>query len=308
MSLLSILKPKGKTGFGSSSTAEDVSQGIDLKGKTYLLTGSNSGIGKETLRVLCLRGAKVVALARTKEKALEVIKEVGNAESVGIACELSDPKSISDAILEIQKGKWQFDGIIANAGIMALPKLEKGHGYELQFFTNHIGHFYLVTRILGQLKDDGRVVILSSSAHSMAPKATIEFDNLDGSKSYTAWKAYGQSKMANLLFAKELHKRFQGTKKTAFAVHPGVISTNLGRHMPKIASVVFALIEPLFLKSIPEGAATQVFCAVHPKALEFSGCFMADSNPKSPRSDAENMETAKKLWDVSEEILKKIGV
>ena len=197
----------------------------------------------------------------------------------------------------------KLDAILCNAGIMALPKLEKSHGYELQFFTNHIGHFVLVTGLLGQLTEDGRVVMLSSAAHGAAPKGGIDFDNLDGAHGYSAWSAYGQSKFANLLFAEELQRRFAGTRHTAYAVHPGVIATNLTRSMPLVARVVWAALAPLVLKTVGQGAATGVFAAVHPKALAFAGQYLADCNAKRPRKDALDAALAGRLWAVSEKIV-----
>jgi WW domain-containing oxidoreductase len=140
-------------------------------------------------------------------------------------------------------------------------------------------------------------------AHAQAPKGGIQFDNLDGARGYNAWGAYGQSKFANLLFAKELQRRFAGTKKTAYAVHPGVIHTNLARSMGGVVQMVMAVAGPLFLKTIPQGAATEVFAAVHPKALALAGQYLADCNAGTPRKDAEDAELARKLWKVSEQIV-----
>ena len=129
----------------------------------------------------------------------------------------------------------------------------------------------LVTGLLDQLKDQGRVVMLSSSAHRQAPKVGIELDNLDGAKHYSPWSAYGQSKLANLLFSKELARRFAGSRRTANAVHPGVIRTNLQRHMNPILSVAMALSGPLVLKTVAEGAATQTYVATNPGLAGVSG-------------------------------------
>ncbi len=305
MSLYEMFKSKGPSGFGYGSTAEQVTQGLNLEGKTYLVTGCNSGLGEETLRVLSLRGARVVGTARTVEKAKAACDAV-KGPTVPVACELSDPKSVRACVETLKRDNVKLDGIICNAGIMALPKLEQAFGYELQFFTNHIGHFMLVTGLLGQLTDTGRVVMLSSSAHSMAPKEGIQFDNLSGAKGYNDWANYGQSKLANLLFAKELARRFAGTKKTANAVHPGVIRTNLGRHMNPVANFVFGLVGPLVLKNVPQGAATQVFVATHPSVESVTGEYFADSNVAKPRRDANDEAMAKKLWDVSEKIVAEV--
>ncbi len=302
MSLIQYFKAKGPSGFGYGSTAEEVTQGLDLTGKTYLVTGCNSGLGYETMRVLSLRGAKVIGTARTLEKAKEACLSVSPA-NIGIACELSEPKLVRDAVAEIKKLGLNLDGIIANAGIMALPKLVKKHGLDLQFLTNHVGHFILVTGLLELLTEAGRVVMLSSSAHTMAPKGGIQFDNLSGDKGYSAWGNYGQSKISNLLFAKELAKRFQGTKKVANAVHPGVIRTNLGRHMNPIGNVIFGMIGPIFLKSIPQGAATQVYVATNAATAAVNGEYFADVNVANPRSDAKDPLLAKRLYEVSEQLV-----
>lgn len=306
MSLISILTPKGKNGFGYGSTAEEVTEGLSLQGKTFLVTGCNSGLGKETIRVLSLRGANIIGTARTKQKAEEAGKEVVKGEFTGLSCELSQPDNIRECIFQIKSQKITLDGIICNAGIMALPKLETAFGYELQFFTNHIGHFILVTGLLDTISSNGRVIVVSSSAHNMAPKGGIEFDNLDGKNGYTPWTAYGQSKFCNVLFAKELAERFKGTSKLAFSLHPGVIQTNLSRHMPSIAQIGFSFLGPIFLKSIQEGAATQCYLATSQNIASDSGNFFADCNPKKTRRDAENIQTAKKLWEISEEIITKV--
>ena len=163
MSLVSIFKGKGPSGFGYGSSAEDVTAGLDLRGQTILLTGCNSGIGKETLRVLALRGAHVIAAARNEEKARAACADVGG-ETTPVACELSEPSSVRACAARVKALGRPLNAIICNAGIMALPKLTLERGYELQFFTNHMGHFILVTSLLDQLADDGRVVMLSSDA------------------------------------------------------------------------------------------------------------------------------------------------
>jgi NAD(P)-dependent dehydrogenase (short-subunit alcohol dehydrogenase family) len=306
MSLYGIIRARGKTGFGYSSTAEEVTEALDLKGKTILVTGCNSGLGFETMRVLCKRGAHVIATARTLERAAEATQLV-NGKTTPLACELSDPYSIRSCIEEIRSKGISLDVIIANAGIMALPTLQVKHGFELQFFTNHMGHFMLVTGLLDLLTDFGRVVILSSDAHKAAPKRGIEFDNLDGKLGYSPWTAYGQSKLANLLFAKELARRFKGTHKTANALHPGVIRTNLGRSMnPFLINVLLKIVDPLFLKSIPEGAATQCFAAAHPASAGINGQYLADCNIATPSLLAQDADLAKKLWEHSENLAKQL--
>ncbi len=301
MSLYHLFRTRGPNGFGYGTTAEQVTDGLSLAGETMLVTGCNSGLGLQTMRVLALRGAQVVGTARTIEKAREACASV-TGQTVPLACELSDPGSVRDCVASVVAAGIRLDAVVCNAGIMGLPKLQRVHGYESQFFTNHIGHFILVTGLLGQLTEAGRVVMLSSTAHTRAKQGGIEFDNLDGSKGYEPWRFYGQSKFANLLFAKELARRLAGTRRTANAVHPGVIRTNLIRHNP-ILNIAAAVFSPLFLKSVAQGAATQVYVATNPRLANVSGEYFADCDVATPRADALSEATAKQLWEVSEQIV-----
>jgi len=305
MSLSAMFKGKGASGFGYGSTAEDVTQGLDLSGRTILLTGCNSGIGRETLRVLAKRGAHVIAAARTVEKAQAACDEVGG-ETTPVACELSEPVSVQACAAEVSELGLPLSAIICNAGIMALPTLNQKHGYELQFFTNHIGHFILVTSLLDSLTDTGRVVMVSSEAHHRAPSEGIQFDNLSGEREYGPWSSYGQSKLANLLFANQLAKRLEGTGKTANSLHPGVIHTNLTRSMNPIVRGALAIAGPLVLKSIPEGAATQCYLAVHPSVEGVAGKYFSDSNVGRSSRHGRDEKMAAKLWDASEQIVAEV--
>ncbi len=301
MSLYAMLKRPGPSGFGYGSTAEDVVAGVDLSGKTFLLTGCSSGLGLETLRVLTSRGAHVIATARSREKAAKACASV-SGQSTPIPCELADPASVLACVAEVKALGVVLDGIIANAGIMALPKLQQACGYELQFFTNHMGHFSLVTGLVDSLATNGRVVMLSSDAHRMAPSVGIELDNLSGERGYSGWRAYGQSKLANLLFAKALARRFEGSERVACAVHPGVIQTQLGRHMGAFLNAFYGLGTLVAFKNVPQGAATQVWAAAHPDAAEMSGKYLSDVNAARCRKIADDTDLQDRLWQRSEEI------
>jgi WW domain-containing oxidoreductase len=306
MSLVSlVLGRRGKSGFGYASTAEEVTDGLDLRGKTILITGVNSGLGEESARVLAKRGARIVGAARDLGKATQAVKHLG-ADAVPVACELSEPSSVRAAVETLKKQGITFDVLLCNAGIMALPKREILHGQELQFLTNHIGHFILVTGLLDQLSKTGRVVMLSSSAHQMAPSGGIQFDDVTFEKNYKPWTAYGQSKLANLLFARSLAKRFAGTEKTANAVHPGVIATNLGRHMGVMARVGFPLANAIALKNVHEGSATQCYVATHPTLAKVSGEYFADCNVAKSTAYGKDDALAERLWTLTEETLRKI--
>jgi NAD(P)-dependent dehydrogenase (short-subunit alcohol dehydrogenase family) len=299
-----MLKQPGPSGFGYGSTAEDVVRELDLSGKTILLTGCNSGIGEAALQALLGRGARVVATARTADKASAAGK--GSDRVIPVACELSEPSSVRAAVATVRERAPELDVIICNAGIMALPKLNLKHGLELQFLTNHVGHFMLVTGLLDRLAPNGRVVMLSSDAHRAAPKVGIDFDNLDGSKRYSGWAAYGRSKLANLLFAKSLAKRFRGSARVANAVHPGVIHTPLSRHMNPLVEIAYAIANPIALKSVGEGAATEVWAAVHPGGASLSGEYLADCNVARPRRLAEDDALAERLWAETEKLVARL--
>lgn len=301
MSIVSKLRGRGPSGFGYGTTAEEVSSGLDLSGKRYLVTGATAGLGAETLRVLILRGARVLGVGRSSESAHAACKALGpNARPV--ACELSEPTSVRALTTMLRQEGEPLDGIICNAGIMALPQLITKHGIELQFLTNHLGHFLLVEELLPLLAPGGRVVVLSSDAHRASPRGGIDFDNLDGRRGYQAWMFYGQSKVANLLFAKALAKRLDGGR-TANAVHPGVIMTKLQRSLPGVFSGAMALAEPIFFKSIPQGAATTVYAATHPSLTSVTGEYLADCNLARPRRVAQDPELAERLWRFGEQFV-----
>ncbi len=295
MSLYAKLQRPGPSGFGYGSTAEDVTAGIRLDGKAVLVTGCSSGLGRETLRVLALRGATVLGTARTVEGARAACDAVGAGRAEPFACELSDPASVRACAREVARRAPPLDAIVCNAGIMALPRRATAFGVELQLFTNHVGHFLLVTALLPRLADDGRVVVVSSDAHQRAPREGIRFDDLAGERHYSPWTHYGQSKLANILFTKALARRLVGTRRTANTLHPGVIQTNLGRHMPALARGAMSLAAPIFLKSIPQGAATQVWAAVFPGLGSINGAYLADCNVATPRADADDPALARRL-------------
>lgn len=283
--------------FGAESTAEEVTAGLDLSGRTWLVTGCNSGLGYETSRVISLRGGRVVGLARTEVKAAEALASIGG-DHVPVACELSDLASVRAAVATVRELP-ELDGLIANAGIMALPDLQQVAGYERQFFTNHVGHFVLVTGLLDRLKKAGRVVMLSSGAHFYA-KRGLELDNLSGEVDYDPWRMYGRSKLANILFARSLAKRFEGTARTANAVHPGVIETNLGRHVPDREDMYERMKN--MLKTVSQGAATQCYVALHPATAKLTGTYFSDCAMAKTIPEGRDDDLAQALWEVSERI------
>lgn len=293
--------------FGSDSTADEVTAGIDLAGKTALVTGATSGLGLETARVLALRGATVIASGRTLEKSREACIQIGG-DTRPLALELSQLESVAaagDAVREIAPA---LDILICNAGIMALPRLEQVDGIERQFFVNHLGHYLLVRHLYDAVRaaPQGRVVMVSSLGYRWASDAGIEFDNLSGERDYEPNRMYGQSKLANALLALELARRFAGSQATANAVHPGIINTNLGRHFPRWKRMLGSLIGWTFMKSVEEGAATTCYVATAPALATTSGLYFENCNPVVPQAGKhmDDAAMARRLWDVSADLVR----
>jgi WW domain-containing oxidoreductase len=285
------------------ATAEEVTRGIDLNGKTILITGCNSGLGFETMRVLAGRGATIIGAARTKKKAREAGAKVhGNV--IPVACELSDLDNVAACTDEIRAMNKPIDALICNAGIMALPELQQKYGLEMQFLTNHLGHFVLVKRLLDQVKEApaGRIVMVSSLGHHTTVAGGINFDNLSGEKRYVPFMFYGQSKLANLLMSNELARRLQGSRATSNAIHPGIIKTALGRNIGSLRMALTGLLSWPVSRSVEQGAATQCYVATSPALEKVSGYYFADCNPARMSAHAQDPEMAARLWEVSEKL------
>ena len=294
--------------FDKHSTADAVTAGLDLGARTALVTGATSGIGLETARVLALRGAHVLVAGRTLDKARAACAAI-DGRATPLACELGDFDGVAECAARVNQLGVPLDMLICNAGIMAPPRLELVRGLEKQFVVNHLGHFLLVQRLLGavQAARAGRVVMVSSSAHKFAPPGGIAFNNLTGDKGYEPRVAYGQSKLANALVARELARRLAGSPVTANAVHPGLIVTNIIRHLPRWQRVLVPAIAPLVrsrVKTIPEGAATTCYVAAHPDTAGVTGRYFADSALATPEKVMEDDGLAARLWLESEKLLR----
>ncbi len=307
------------SGFNETSTATEVLSGIDLNGKVAIVTGGHSGIGLETTKALSGAGAKVIVGARDLATAGSALSEIKNVSV--IALDLSEPLSVNTFANEYRKSFGTLDLLINNAGIMATPLLRNSLGYEMQFATNHLGHFQLTKNLWNELRAaHGRVVSLSSLGHRFSG---IRFEDPNFiTHTYNKWIAYGQSKTANSLFAVHLDKIGEPFNVRAFAVHPGrIISTDLSRYMSAEEKATTAnatpsdsQFVPSFVKSIPQGAATTVWCATSPQLNDQGGVYCADCNI-SPKVDDESPQTngvrrwaidpelAKKLWTLSEELI-----
>ena len=286
--------------FGRDSTAEEVTAGLDLTGLTAVVTGCNSGIGFETMRVLALRGAHVIGTARTAAKGREACEKVSGKGGSGrsgratpVALELADFPSVVVCAERIRALTSRIDMLILNAGVV-YGDLRQVYGMERQFVVNHLGHFLLTQRVLDLVKaaPQGRVVTVGSGNHRDAPPGGIQFDDLSG----RGWfrRGYAHSKLANGLFSLELAKRLRGTRATSNCLTPGSVLTNIRRHTPGSA--------PAQLKSPGQGAATQCYVATNPALAKVSGEYFRDCNPADQSDQQRDPVMAAKLWAVSTQL------
>ncbi|KAK1283747.1 hypothetical protein QJS10_CPB21g00418 [Acorus calamus] len=302
---------KGPSGFSYSSTAEDVTHGIDGTGLTAIVTGASAGIGVETARVLALRGVHVILGVRntsTGEKVKEmIIKEASSSKIDVMGLDLGSKASIRKFASEFNSLSLPLNILINNAGIMGTPFTLSQDGIELQFATNHIGHFLLTNLLLENMKNaahksniEGRIVNVSSDAHALSYHGGIRFDNINDKSGYNTIFAYGQSKLANILHANELSRRLREEEVsiTANSLHPGAIVTNILRHHSFLNGIVTNL-GKFILKNVQQGAATTCYVALHPQVRGVSGKFFINSNEATPSSQARDVDLAKKLWDFS---------
>ncbi len=292
--------------FGAKSTAEEVTLGLDLEGKTAVVTGCNSGLGYETMRVLAMRGAHVIGTGRNLEKARKACSSV-SGKTTPVALELSEFDSIIECSDTVTKLGYPIDILVCNAGINTFGDLELVNGVERIFAVNHLGHFILVNRLMPMLKkaNDSRIVHVSSkSAYVQAPKVGIDFDNLRGEGEFDYWEAYGRSKLANALFSIELASRLRGSNVTSNALHPGLVQTNIARNAPVFLRKAFDWFGNLIAKTPEQGAATQVYVATNPSLNQVSGAFFEDCNVVNVIGDhfLFDKPMAEQLWLTSEQM------
>jgi WW domain-containing oxidoreductase len=290
--------------FGPQSTAADVLAGLDLSGRTIVVTGCNSGIGFETFRALTAHGAHVIALARTLAAARDACQRAGGS-STPVACDLADLDSVIAAIHAVLGLGRSLDTIVASAGIMGAKELQVRDGVELQFLVNHVGHFALINGLIDRVPNQtGRIVIVSSSASiQQAPKQGILFDNLDGHRFYKRFSFYGQSKLACALFAKELSRRLAARGIAVNSLHPGAVGgTGLNRSLGFPFTAILRIASH-FMKSVPQGAATQTLLAASPLVEGISGEYWVDCQIGNGSPFLNDRLTAEQLWTVSEKIV-----
>ncbi|KAM3593616.1 uncharacterized protein V6R79_017240 [Siganus canaliculatus] len=238
---------------------------------------------------------------RDMKKAEEAVKEIiaksGSGKVVCMKLDLSDTKSIREFAEAINKGEPQLNILINNAGVMVCPYGKTADGFEMQIGVNHFGHFLLTYLLLDLIKRSApaRIVTVSSLAHTYG---SINLNDINSEKSYSKNGAYGQSKLANVLFSRALAKRLEGTGVTTYVLHPGVVQTDLWRHLNGPQQVIIKMARP-FTKTSVQGAQTTIYCAVEPSLEHETGRYYSDCAPKKPSSKARNDELGQKLWELS---------
>ncbi|XP_050514588.1 retinol dehydrogenase 11 isoform X1 [Diabrotica virgifera virgifera] len=286
-----------------------------LNGKTALITGANSGIGKTTAKDFYIRGARVILACRDIEKAKTTIctiqQQCESKENLGeleaVELDLSSLQSVRECAKAILEKEKQINILINNAGVMMCPFSRTEDGYETQFATNHLGHFLLTLLLLPRIikSAPARIINVSSSAHSFTP---IDFSDINWEKrTYSPMGAYSQSKLSNILFTKELATRLKENNiqgVNIYSLHPGVIRTNLGRHVSKKIYFpglhwLWRNVAPYIIKNPEQGAQTQIYCAVDEKCANETGLYYSNCKVIEPSADAKNEQFAKQLWEIS---------
>jgi NAD(P)-dependent dehydrogenase (short-subunit alcohol dehydrogenase family) len=308
----------------------------DLTGKVAVITGANSGIGLVTATQLAKQGATVVIACRNAAKGAEAVKKASSGENIIVcmALDLSSLESVRAFAAEFQGKHSRLDFLVLNAGVMACPKSLTKDGFEMQFGTNHLGHFLLANLLLPTLKKTApsRVVTLSSCAHDKMmsnPPGTISFDDPNWeTRKYAEWPAYSQSKLANILFARELAKRCEGTGVTSYSLHPGFVQSNLTRHFAGggagkyiFDSLAMSRVSGLGMIPVWEGTQMSLSLILTPAEKLENGAYFAQKNSPgdykggSPTADTpatifleEAMdadgEIGRKLWEMSAKLVK----
>ncbi|KAI3841803.1 hypothetical protein MKX03_029647 [Papaver bracteatum] len=313
----------GSSGFNSSSTAEQVTDGIDATGLTDIVTGATSGLGTEIARVLALRGVKVIIPSRHLENGLKIkemiLQENPKAKLDVMEMDLTSIESITSFAQSFISSKQPLNILINNAGIFACPFQLSKDGIELHFATNHLCHFLLTKLLMDELKTtaketdiEGRIVNVSSTAHYYSKEdSLLDLEIINNPTKYQKYDAYCRSKLANVLHANELARVLQAEEAnvTANSLHPGIIATNIFRFLNfrGIMWHVLAVIWKPFTKNICQGASTTCYLAFHPNLIGVTGKYFSDCKETLASPQAQEKDLGKKLWDLSTNVLNNLN-
>ncbi|MEC0248117.1 SDR family oxidoreductase [Paenibacillus chitinolyticus] len=273
-----------------------------MKHKIMMVTGANSGMGLATTIALARQGAKVVMLCRSEERGQSALREAiaasGSREIELMQCDLGSLRSIRSFAADFKSRYDHLDVLINNAGVVSLKRETTSDGFEVMMGVNHLGHFLLTNLLLGPLKraEQGRIVVVSSGAHKIGK---IRWEDPYLTKGYTVWTGYAQSKLANILFAKELAARLKGTAVTVNALHPGAVGTQIGvDRNTGFGKSVIAMLRPFFLTPA-QGAETAVYLAVSDNVSCATGEYFYRKKIAPVSARAKDKELAAKFWDWS---------
>ncbi|XP_032222184.1 retinol dehydrogenase 11 [Nematostella vectensis] len=284
---------------------------IRLDGKTVVVTGANTGIGKETALDLAARGARVIMACRNLDKGKAALREIqertGSQKVVLEYLDLASLRSVREFAKRVTEKESRLDVLINNAGVMWCPFSRTEDGFEMQFGVNHLGHFLLTNLLLDLLKKSApsRIVTVSSLAHILVSGISDEWNE---ESMYNRMYSYSYSKLANVLFTRELANRLEGTGVNAYVLHPGSIRTELQRDVP-LFDFIFDMLDyfkvmPMMFKSVRQGAQTTICCAVSEEHAHETGLYYSDCAVKEPSKAAQDDEAAKRLWKKSLELVK----
>ncbi|KAJ0022477.1 hypothetical protein NQD34_009967 [Periophthalmus magnuspinnatus] len=277
---------------------------VKLHGKTVIITGSNTGIGKRTAVDLAKRGARVIMACRSRERGeaamLDVKTESGSSDVVFMPLDLASLKSVRSFAENFLKSESRLDILINNAGLLCEGRTDDGFG--MMFGVNHLGHFLLTNLLLPRLKESApsRVVTVSSVAHNFGH---IDFDCLNKHKTLglgSTMNKYSASKLCNVLFTHELNKRLQGTNVSCFSLHPGAISSEFDRNVNRTLVMLITPLSLFFFKTPEQGCQTTLHCALQPGLEPLSGRYFSNCTVRNLFAKARDDAAAKKLWELSE--------
>ncbi|MFV1992197.1 MAG: SDR family oxidoreductase [Acidimicrobiales bacterium] len=277
---------------------------VDMSDRTCMITGANSGIGKATAMALAGMGADLVLVCRDPGRGETAVADISRQPGAGnvdlLIADLGSQEQIRRVAAEFLATQRPLHVLINNAGLILTDRTESEDGIEATFAINHLGPFLLTELLLDRLKQSApaRVVTVSSVAHRFSD---IDFDDINYTKKYRGMQAYGRSKLANILFTRELARRLEGTEVTANAAHPGPVASNFGHNNSGIMAALVKVTAP-FMRSTAKGAETSIYLATSPEVDGVTGQYFANSRQKQPSKAAMNDADAERLWDISREM------
>ncbi len=276
----------------------------DMTGKVCMVTGGNSGIGKETAAGLAKLGGTVVIVCRDKTKGEAALSEIrtksGNRNVDLILADLSSMRSVRQLAEDFRRKYEKLQVLVNNAGVVQAKRHATPEGFEQTFATNHLGHFLLTNLLLDLIKASApaRIINVTSEAHR---GSKIHFDDVQGEKKYSSFRAYGQLKLANVLFTYELARKLEGTRVTVNCLHPGVVRTGFGHDDPGLMSLAIRIGSPFFMSPV-KAARAAVHLATSPELEGVSGKYFSKMKEARSSKESYDEETARRLWETSEEL------